>query len=396
MARNGIPVTYFTGRKGKLPKKILSNIRLIFADIVLETAGQSSRTKIAKVINVLTKILGVNPLGPYLIIAWTKHPEEVTELNNKINEVFSNNLPIAPVVAIEKSACQNDDDSYSIRKIEMQLKRVLSSFNAFHLFVIWESLVSKSSAEIVNDFASFYNRDANWNQNICNLFYSLAKANAGNQLNETNINEISRNALLTFNGAFKDVLENKIKEFKYNKEVGPFDNTPNSNAAINSKINSKLLLTDFYGNCLPQPGNVYDATSEHKLEIIDCYAGDLSKSPKKDELLGQVKYIILEISPPCDYAQNKWAAHRILCGLLWPEAYKNKIENAPYIYKSDPSFKIGDNIYKMVFNLRSLKSLPLGKLKNRKLIFRMRNELLAEIQSHIAKHINRPGIISIR
>jgi hypothetical protein len=121
--------------------------------------------------------------------------------------------------------------------------------------------------------------------------------------------------------------------------------------------------------------------------------------------------ILLEVSPSCDYSQNKWKLHRQIPGVLWPIEYistkihskeKEIVNQADYIYKS-PTFLYCKKMYKMVFDLRDFSTSNFNDIKNYKEklsfrplnppLFRIRHNLLIEIQSQISKHINRPGFV---
>lgn len=81
---------------------------------------------------------------------------------------------------------------------------------------------------------------------------------------------------------------------------------------------------------------------------------------------------------------------------MWPKEHEHKIKKkTDFIYPILPLFEIDNKLYKLVFNLRYLKSLPIKGLKRRKALFRLRHSFLVDIQANIARHINRPGIISL-
>ena len=119
---------------------------------------------------------------------------------------------------------------------------------------------------------------------------------------------------------------------------------------------------------------------------------DLRRRIRDDAL-----YVLFEVSPYCDYTQNKWKIHRLLAGLIWPVEFQKLIKKADYIYAT-PLFHM-ENIKckygKIIFDLRYLKSFSFEELSKRKILFRMRHPLLVDVQTYLAKHINRPGIISV-
>jgi hypothetical protein len=67
------------------------------------------------------------------------------------------------------------------------------------------------------------------------------------------------------------------------------------------------------------------------------------------------------------------------------------IKKADYIYKT-PLFLINGQLCFFVFDIRYLSSITFDSLNNKTSLYRFRKELVVDIQSKIAGHINRPGI----
>ncbi|MDI6735241.1 MAG: hypothetical protein QME42_03445 [bacterium] len=388
LSKNKVPVMYFTGILEELPEQPFSDVRIIFLDIELGTEGQPEKTKVSTTAGVIQKIIG-NRSNPYLIIAWTKYDK----LLNGIRKLLKDNPPLL-MLNLEKSKCKDEKGKYEIGKIEEKLKEELKKAGIFHLFIIWENFVHNSAGKIVNDFSSFYSLDDNWNKNMCGVFHKLAKAYAGEQLPAGKVDELIKNALLAFNGTFLDTLENEIRNYiDIDKTLLPDDKGNIANDIL-AKVNSRLLLI-FDIPDMPVPGNIYFNIKAPEAKIDELFnEKNIDTYQQKDDLNKKVKAIFLEVSPSCDYTQNKWKLHRVLPGVIWPVDYQKKINQADYIYTSR-LFKIDNEIYKFVFDLRYLTSLSFDDLKDKRPEFRIRHELLIDIQSKIAGHINRPGVISL-
>lgn len=385
LSKNGVSAMYFTGNQEKLPLEPLSGVRIVFLDIALAgTEGLDDKTKISTIIGVLSKIIGKKNQS-YLIIAWTKHSELIEGLKNNLKE----NPPIF-ILNLEKSECKDSQGNYEISKIEKKLKKELKKAGAFQLFIIWENLVHKSTGKIVNDFSSFYPLDDKWDSNMCGVFQKLARAYAGKQLEDGDTDKLIKDALFTFNGTFLDTLENEISNKKI--EGLKINDSNNVNDDIAAQINSKLHLI-FQPPKKSLPGNIYKW--ENQVNINDLFNGDIDLYPQKKSFLEKLKYILLEVSPSCDYAQDKWKLHRVLLGVMWPENDLKKIKKtADYIYFS-PIFEVEGKIYKFVFDLRYLTTLSFDELTDKDPVLRIRHDLLVDIQSKLAGHINRPGVICL-
>ena len=131
-----------------------------------------------------------------------------------------------------------------------------------------------------------------------------------------------------------------------------------------------------------------------KVRIDDLFNGSFAKFKDRSNFLKTKEYVYLEVSPVCDYAQDKWIACRLLSGILWPLKYKKKVKQADYIYKS-PVIEFKNKLFYLVFDFRSFTSVRISVLKTVKPIFRIRKSLLVDIQCRLSRHINRPGVVSI-
>lgn len=390
LSKNGVSTTYFTGLdKDELPTEPLADIRLVFLDMVIGTS-QPDKNKLATVLNILKKIIG-RQNSPYILIAWTKHKELIQEIQK-----FSEIAPPFITLDLEKSKCRNEDGGYDLEKIESKLEEILEEFGTFHLFVLWENIVHQSTNQIMKEFSSLYPADDKWSENLSNVFYQCAIAYAGKQLDKNDSKDIIHNGLLTFNRSFMDTLENSIQEFNPAGIKINFNPVKNLPVGVCARINSKLLLQESSGNNAIYPGNIYEIEkrSLFEIDIAELFNKEFDKYKDKDDLLNQVKHIMLEVSPSCDFAQDKWKRSRILHGVIWPEEYCQKIKKCEYIYVS-PYLERNGSIFKIVFDLRYFTSRAFDNIRDKRASFRLKHDLLVDIQSQLARHINRPGVISL-
>jgi len=388
LSKNKIPTIYYSGKLEELPSKPLVGIRIVFLDIVLGTDGQPRKTQLATAVNIFKRIINKNN-GPYLLIAWTKHPEYISAIKTELADI-----PPILLLDMEKSNCRDTNGNFDIKKIERKIKTALRNLKAFHLFVLWESLLHKAAGDIVNDFSSFYSNDSEWDNNTSSIFFHLARAYLGEKADFLKDKEIIKNALLTMNSAFIDTIENEIRNYRFS-----FENINKNDIAndVRARINKKLLLYFERNLVSAEPGNVYKSSRKlgGHLNVGELFSDNkLDTYLQKADLISKAKFIFLEVSPPCDYAQNNLRIHRCLWGVMWPIEHAKKIKKGDFIYTT-PLLEIDGKFYKLVFNMRYLMSMPIRDLQNKKALFRIRHDMLTDIQSHMARHVNRPGIVSV-
>lgn len=424
LSKLDISYKYFSGKLDDLPEQPLSNVKIIFLDIQLEgmEGVQNDRTKLFTLANVINRIAGKNCL-PYLIIAWTKHQELVNDLNNYLE----NNKPLL-VLAISKGEVKKNGE-FNIEEIRKRLEEEIRKSRSFQFFLSWQNIVNFSSIKVVNEIASIYSFNSEWDNNIKNILKLLAEAYAGKQAE----NDILRNAMMCFNNLYLDIIENNILSGIPDFPIDIQELNNLNDDEVKGELNRRLLISFEISNSVV-PGNVYEENDcfkfiklntqdtfqmvdvEFKEKLEEClkHVGSGECDEQIKSLLKTLKkqivkccsnsgleyeeskfsLVFLEVSPFCDYAQKKWKTHRLLPGIVWPFEYEKNLKRADYIYKT-PLFRINNKLLFFVFDIRYLTSLPMGTLNNVDSNLRFRKELLNDIQTKIATHINRPGLTSV-
>jgi len=167
--------------------------------------------------------------------------------------------------------------------------------------------------------------------------------------------------------------------------------------SISPAINTALLLDLIPSNYL-RPGNIYEmpAPTNNKRKRIKEYLNAIDEKGGngrfKHEITG-IKFIKLEISPVCDYAQKKWKCARFIEGIMLPEEKGIRLNKSEYLYSGAPLFKIGGKFFRFIFDFRYLKTKRLEY--NRKPYFRIKEELLKDIISKFSVHASRLGVTSV-
>jgi hypothetical protein len=178
--------------------------------------------------------------------------------------------------------------------------------------------------------------------------------------------------------------------------------------SITPEINTRLLI-DLAPPKTIQPGHVFLKENIHwkrKRNLLKTYF-DESKSElfKKDTTgkyiisnndISRILFIELEVTPQCDYVQNKWRKSRLLPGVLIPQnLHKDKeMNNSDSFYRQIPLVKINGETYEIIFDFRFFKSIDI-KSGISIPFFRVRNELFSDILSRLSSHASRMGITVI-
>ena len=440
LSKNNIKFSYFSGDTDQLPKpeENLCDVRFLFLDLQLIKSEENPKS-IASSLHGLIKNLISEKNCPYIIIVWSKQEKKFFDA---FLSVFSDDPTLKkPIdfIDLEKSDyfsfikgewTPNADEETILNSIEGKIFEKLSSNDPFHLFTYWDNLVHKSSNEIIHSFSSFIGTTEKPDKKMWSIFRALAQANSGINLKLDDGNDVIQNALITFNGILLDS-EKNIKLSEYTNETPNFSKINMEEDDFSPKINTRLLL-DETGEKF-SPGNVYNSDRcDFKKKILDnCidlnklqdefteyfavknfitnkgakielfketgklkskYYHDLQKFHEcciENYMILQSNLIYCEVSPVCDFSNQKLELHRIVYGLKIQGKHASFIRTALYIYES-PLFRDENGYYKFIFDLRFFGSVESNEIIEKRPLLRFRHELLVDLQSKIAHHVNRP------
>jgi len=426
LSKDKISVTYFTGRKEELPEQPFLDVRLVFLDIVLEGAeGTDDKTKLSIATGVIKGIVHKDN-GPFILVAWTKHKELIEEMEKRLKK--EKYRPIA--VDLQKYEFKDNKTgkyNYNLKKIKKKLKEKLENLSVFKIFILWENMVYGSASSVVNEFSGLVRFNDSWNDELKNILYKLAEAQAGKTLDTSLPQKIVENALLTFDGMFVDTLEKNLHSNSNGMNVSFSESSVEDN--IIGKINSKLLLDTSELDGL-YPGNVYEIENDNlpKEIIYDSIyqetlfkefddmkeASDKGENSKskfkkffkkfKDTIKDNSIFIQIEVSPLCDFTQNKMKLSRIVKGFLCPVEVQidgttiqtcKKLKSSAYFLYITPVIEHNEKFYRLVINFRHFSAEPIDEINRKTPIFRLRKDILIDIQTKLSSHINRPGVLFV-
>lgn len=394
LSKSGHPISFFSGKYDDLPQDCVPGIRILFLDMVLVEGTDSDPViATAAVKSVLDRILSKNN-GPFLSIAWTKVPEYAEELKKYFVE-RGFHFPIIPLNKIDCKEPGTGD--FELDLIYSKITKAIVGYESLGFFTCWENITHDSAMVTVNQIAELEEFTDDWNDKMKFIMLKLAQSYMGKHLNKTNSCKIVTNSLFSLSGAFTDNLHILIGKDECLKNIvldfSSVDKEDNPEAI--GMINSKLHLTEI-GDHEPMPGNVYDSHRTQKVHLDELFS-DCKKTKYagvKQEIKQKSRQIVLESTPVCDYAQKKHKAYRLIPGILCPSEFSKHIKNAQFIYRS-PIIKYEGSLYNLVFDFRFFTSVSLNALDNSKWLFRIKQELLVDIQSRLSSHVNRPGITAL-
>ncbi|HKW74875.1 MAG TPA: hypothetical protein VJN64_05065, partial [Terriglobales bacterium] len=356
LSRAGIPVVYFDGKSDGLPlkRKKLRGVRLAILDMNLGQTG-SDENIASTLVQTFSRIIARDN-GPYGILIWTNHPElrELTaryifEHKDLPNPVF--------IVHFEKAAflrIANDKVStkFSVSKFSKELLTELNNNSPLECIQVWEGSSFRAATNVTNALADLTVTDAanltewrqSWREEVLKLLFTLGRAHAEEHLSvDTVLNAI----FLALNPLHSDRLDALVEGISKEVEsyaLGIMGAQGGSAIDRKAKVNTMLHLAFDHLDRF-SPGNLYVIPKSGKIKFMppfndvvqDCAQG---KQQQQAQNLGTItsngRMIALEITPVCDFAQNKMGLSRIMSGFILPHQQSTIVKNAQFLKMAGP------------------------------------------------------------
>lgn len=435
-SKNRIPYIFIDGSDMDwlpLDGNELNDIRLVFLDLNLTGNRTPDKKEIKSILfQVLKRVISENNF-PYSIMLWSKQENEYA---SAVEELFNESLSDRKPISIERFIKSDyfDLDAGNEKEVEKdiieEIKKLFERHQAYSTLVYWENKVHKSADHVLQTiFTSF--DDETWTDKTNFVINKLGQGYLGSSFKSSSyVNQI-KGALQAFNNIYSDTLEfninvcsnlNEQDKLVYNEEN--FDSI-----TLLDTINEKLLISksnidiehiDYTGTVTedinPKSDKVFESLFNESFDrkSIDgsqipgfndlqadqkIKALDKSSSAKRKEIRQKWQKIYIVVTPLCDKVQNKQRNIRVVKGFIIDKKFVNHIDTkSEAIFISPPYF---DQTMKtsrvIVLNFRYFFTFngKIDQIKGLKPIFRLRGDVMAEIQSKIARHVSRQGVLFV-
>jgi hypothetical protein len=380
-------------------EKQFNNRKLIFLDLYLKDE-QSSVENIALIRRYFKNIIGEN-FGTYGIVLWTKHTNHFDEFCNKIYQ--QNNPFSAPlfVIALEKNKYKTQGNYNGVLdELEKKLKEDISS----SFFVEWNKSVKQGSDNTILGLYDLFDNYKKKNQNLEAVLYSLACNYTGIPKEASKDYDLQKDLVKSLMDALQFEVSGSFQNidslFSDDKKLN-FNDSKEEKAKVFAKLNT-LLMLDFQN--LHQdhsiPGNVYEINDRQNSLYISTIIKNRKGKQEEIDLADKInKRVVLEITPPCDFAQAKKQKQSRIIGGIMLDYDKDLVNHFGgdnfYSYLLPVSISSQENPQMIIFDFYRFLTLNEEELKNKTkypIFFRTKDKLFADILQKLSSHTARLGI----
>ena len=372
---------------------------LIFLDFMLDDKN-TFKTILSSLIRPIFK-KHFSDRFPYGIVLWTKHEEYVEEFFEKLkNDTLINKQYTSPmfIISLDKTKYLHKDDFSTIfEDIETELS---NSFSA-SFFINWKSKISNSIYTSVSDIFHLTGNYTTQDTDVKRIIYKLAVNKAG--ISEKWLKKYIKNNSLSSDAykAFDDLLYSNLNQHEIYQQLFLNYSLPDESSEEKIKdaalINTKMFLEiDKLDKTVVVPGNIYKVLKSDKYlksELID----------------DDCTMIAIELTPPCDFSQDKKNHSKLIGGYIKEikekkdesidKTWNKATQNLEYRYLLWPLYLSEYKNYCLIaFDFHCEKVLSDNTIcssKNFELLYRAKTPLFADILQKYSSNKARLGISSL-
>ena len=431
LSKNNIPYVFYQGNNVDfLPEQPENDIRVLFLDLNLLGGRDANPKEIRSVLfNTISKIISPDNY-PYVLILWSRQEKEYKEM---LEELFQNELKQCAPIAIKNYIKSNffpnfsevEENQENECDILNELKSIILGLPAYSFLMQWENCVHNSADATIQELFRDYHSQENWTDNANCILDMFARSFLEKHYNNVVPEDKAKASLFLLNDVYIDTLESTITGCKIENAVElEYSVDEEQKNRIRSKTNYKLLISKAdidkkhpgcvigpvdgcteYVKCSKSILNDCLKTEDLRAKVFEQYHNMQLREARQfyNQLLKERREAIYStllpcgvvVTPACDYAQNKAQYDRVVLGIIIESHYKEMIDAKSEAIYVSPPFDDGSHERILVLNYRYFMTHELSNVDNVKPLYRVRNSILSEIQSKLARHINRQGVMNL-
>ncbi|MGJ8661101.1 MAG: hypothetical protein ACSHXL_03620 [Bacteroidota bacterium] len=397
LAKDGLASCYYDSSEEQLPNKPLKGVRVLFLDLDLKggTGSANIKTMASSAAKVLTTIIDKDN-GPFIIIFWSKHSKDDDVMGKVLGYAEKRGVVPSMHIDLEKSACITGDNEFDLSVVKRKLIKALENMRALTLYTEWEGIVHSSATKFVHDISKLTPMN-NWDTYTIEMFNQLWEVHSKRKNTEASDSDKFRSAVDVLNTSFYDTLQStarksmRLPKFMEMAKVQKFNDFE-----MIAKLNTSLFIDDVLHEIV-DVGAVYRCKDINLRKAIEAsvFANKSEVNAPKSSFLCR-----LVITPSCDLANDKTLKiktnkskhhiHRVVYGIMYKPEESESGGSIPAAIIKTGTIWYRQASWKLVFHAGSLGYVSEGEfIKNP--IFKIKKELVFDIQAKLSSHVNRPG-----
>lgn len=424
--QSGIPAVYCDGMH--FPDQVpVKGLRLVFVDLHL-LGGVPGHAQIQNTVAALKKIIDPTD-GAIGLLLWTKHPEDQAQFQQALKDRFPEFSPAFTVPA-ERFVPSGGkirvvEDPASVSGLFQKLESALAGEPGHWLLRAWEQQVHAAVCGTVSTVISVAGGDPLTIQ--ARLSSSAGHLESSEQALGALFGSLHQVLSDSVDQISEDVSSSEAAESLWNAIAG----RPRMDDTQRAVLNGVLLASRvpeqdrralpgavYFASDLPEGGSWSPSMKQIRGIFNDVYPKtDDSKCIKVKyqcevkRLAAKTRPVLIELSPPCDAANDKRKQLRFVGGLLfphcpdecehlWPKGNHSIAVRARQVYREvpilvPPMSEAEQAPMHLVVSANFFFTEEVSWRADKQPAFRLREPVAADLQAWFASHAARPGFYCV-
>ena len=400
-----LPIHY-TADDTTVPK--CPHARIVFADLHLFPGAVSdSQRNFAAVGGLLENL---EPAGPYVIVLWTRYPEEAGKLAKYLGERLGATPRPFHVMPLDKADHLDDQGTVTDPgKLAKSIEAGMAEQPQLAALLDWESRVSEAAGNTVASIVGLAVEAASGGQpghgEVARLMANLGVAAVGRA-------NVEHDRFRAVNEALLPMLADRVAALRspdgadggvWRKAFTPMDagqgRESNLSADEAAKLNCVLHIATHDAGAAIERGAVIELPDQFRGAFKRTF-GIASSVAARQEFQrnhggSEFRWVLVQVQAACDYAQRRSGPLPFYLGLCLPTQEVRKGRSRAALWTS-PHFDFEGT--RCALHVSARFPLPITEecIEHERPKFRLREQLLAELAHHLHSYGVRPGIVSFR
>lgn len=382
------------------------HVRVIFADLHLTEGSQTGDH--AKDMGVLGGLIEqfIRPTGPYMMVLWTRFPEQADTLQRFLDDRLKGVTKPFAVTAIDKAAYLDGNGAVKdASQLVGAIKGVLEHQPHIAAFVDWEERIQGAASDTVcaiMDLIPHQSDALDRSRLIAAVLWQLAAEAVGNE-------HVAKDPFRAVNEALLPILADRVAVLKAEARTGEIwakavvepKKAEDLSLQDAARLNRLVHVADGKGFAGSDWGVVIPLPAAHASEALfeSTYGLAMQRAAKeefgcKDFVPGdpRFRWVLVQIQAACDFAQRRPGPLPYLLGLEMPAASLTTGKLKEAVWQS-PLFELNDSVRLLNVNSRFPISFVENAIRTAVPLYRLREQLLAELIYRVHASGSRPGKI---
>jgi hypothetical protein len=387
---------------GITPATKLIHIRVLFMDLHLVQPGIGDPKIHYSTIGGLLAEHIADGNGPFVLIVWTAHPDQVEGLAQFLGERLQDRPAAIPVLVESLSKADHlvGGKIVDVPAFMRAIDRCLSRLPAVDALVDWEEHVTSAASQTIAAVLelALRRKGADLGGELSRLLNALATEAAGSA-------HVGKHRFGAVNEALLPILYDRVSQLKHVRERGCWKkaipqagSTPDVDLAEAARLNTFLHVdietsrsrSDDRGMVLTRDDASWDEAS-FKSWFAISKAEFLSRQVRLPTA-ASFRWVLVQVEASCDNAQGMAGPPPYLLGVECPDKAAAEINPGTSLWIS-PVIEIDLEPRRVVASYRFAPALTETALKDFKMLYRFREALANDVVTRWHTYGARPGIV---